>query len=344
MKSIKAIFVVILAVVAVIAFPLGMISLIGAESALTQVILHDGGETHEFLIGADTVEGFFREAGVTHTRSDRISHALDALLFDGIEISIEREVSFYVQIDGDAPLNRVSRPGITVADIQRQLQQETETALLFGGDATAQIQNGDVLNFDSWRERVEVQFIPLPYELIENRTNAVSAGREHLRVAGEYGAKAITTAIVYIGGAEDSREVIGEEILFEPVDAILDIGTGWLGSLTDVNRPDFHYYRRVRMEATAYTAGYGCTGKHPCDPWFGITASGRRVEHGIVAVDRNVIPLGTRLYVENHGFSIAADVGGAIRGYKIDLYMTCIEDALRFGRRFIYVWILDDIG
>jgi len=95
------------------------------------------------------------------------------------------------------------------------------------------------------------------------------------------------------------------------------------------------------MEATAYTSGYGCTGKLPCDPWYGITASGMHVRHGVVAVDRTLIPLGTRLYVEGYGFAIAADVGGAIRGYKIDLFMYCINDARRFGRRHINVWILD---
>jgi 3D (Asp-Asp-Asp) domain-containing protein len=97
------------------------------------------------------------------------------------------------------------------------------------------------------------------------------------------------------------------------------------------------------MEATAYTAGYCCTNKHPWDPWYRITASGREVEHGIVAVDRTLIPLGTRLYVDGYGFAIAADVGGAIRGYKIDLFMEDLGDALRFGRRHIYVWVLDNI-
>ncbi|MCL2455911.1 MAG: 3D domain-containing protein, partial [Defluviitaleaceae bacterium] len=203
--------------------------------------------------------------------------------------------------------------------------------------------NGDIINIDTWVTRTEVELITLPYATIENKTNSVPQGRQHSRVEGEDGEKAITTSIVYIAGVEESRDYVGTEILREPVDAILDIGTGWLGSLTNVNAPDFHYSQRVRMEATAYTKYFGCTGKHPEDPGFGITASGRPVQHGIVAVDRSVIPLGTRLYVDGYGFAIAADVGGAIRGDKIDLYMSTIEEALRFGRRHIDVWILDEI-
>ncbi|MCL2577702.1 MAG: 3D domain-containing protein [Defluviitaleaceae bacterium] len=342
MKSIRAILVVILAVIAVIIFPLGVINFIAAESALTQVIWHDGNETQEFLVGAETVGGFLHEAGIQTGTADRLSHSSDALLWDGIEITVEREIEFYVQTDGER-ISRLSQPGITVEDVHRQLQQETEIALLYSGDMNVPVENGDVLRFDTWQMRYETDLIYLPYETIRNHTNSVSRGREHLRVEGAEGEKAITTSVLYIAGREDSREHYSTEILSEPINAILDIGTGWLGALADVTAPDFHYFRRVRMEATAYTAGYLCTGKHPDDPWYGITASGRRVEHGIVAVDRNVIPLGTRLYVENYGFAIAADVGGAIRGDKIDLFMHEREDALRFGRRHVYVWILDEI-
>jgi 3D (Asp-Asp-Asp) domain-containing protein len=343
MKGIQTFFVMALAFIAVILFPLGIINFIAAESELTHVTLYDGEEVLEFFVGADTVGGFLFEAGIPRGEFDRLSHAPDSLIWDGIVVTIEREITFYIQTDAGETFLRATHPGATIADVIRQLQQETETALIFYGDDSAPLQNGAIISFASWRTRNEIETVTLPFETIHNRTGAVSRGRQHLRVEGVDGEMAITTAIVYIGGVENSREHYSTEIISEPIDAILDIGTGWLGALTNTNSPDFHYYRRVRMEATAYTAGFGCTGKHPDDPWYGITASGRRVEHGIVAVDRDVIPLGTRLYVEGYGFAIAADVGGAIRGYKIDLFMHDLQDALRFGRRHLYVWILDEI-
>jgi 3D (Asp-Asp-Asp) domain-containing protein len=40
---------------------------------------------------------------------------------------------------------------------------------------------------------------------------------------------------------------------------------------------------------------------------------------GIVAVDRTVIPLGTRLFVEGYGYAVAGDTGSAIKGNKMDV-------------------------
>ncbi len=88
----------------------------------------------------------------------------------------------------------------------------------------------------------------------------------------------------------------------------------------------------LSMVATAYTANcYGCSG---------ITATGHRAGHGIVAVDPRVVPLGTHLYIPGYGYAIAGDTGGAIRGNRIDLGFNSLTDALRFGRRTVTVYRL----
>jgi 3D (Asp-Asp-Asp) domain-containing protein len=43
------------------------------------------------------------------------------------------------------------------------------------------------------------------------------------------------------------------------------------------------------------------------------------VTYGIVAVDPAIIPLGTRMYIPGYGEAVAADTGGAVKGYIIDL-------------------------
>ena len=343
MKKTKASVAIALVLAIVFAFPLWAIDFIAAESVLTHITFVDDGAEREFFVSAYTVDGFLFEAGIALNGADRLSHPRDAILMDGMVIYIDREVSFYIQFDGSQPMPRTASHGTTIGTVLSRIQEETNISLIFRGDDTEFVENGDILHAETFLTRLEIERIPLPYEVIENFTSSVSQGRQHLRVVGEYGEKAITTNVVYIAGTENNREVVRMEVLTEPINAILDIGTGWLGSLTDTSAADFHYVRRIRMEATAYTAGYCCTGKHPDDPWYGITASGRRVEHGIVAVDRDVIPLGTRLFVEGYGFAIAADVGGAIRGYKIDLFMYDLADAIQFGRRHLYVWILDEI-
>ncbi len=93
-------------------------------------------------------------------------------------------------------------------------------------------------------------------------------------------------------------------------------------------------YRQAHdMTASMYTTG---------EPGVGtLTYTGIHVRIGTVAVDPNVIPLGSLLYVEDYGYAIAADIGGAIKGMRIDLYTTDYhEAAVRFGLQPRRVWLL----
>ena len=92
------------------------------------------------------------------------------------------------------------------------------------------------------------------------------------------------------------------------------------------------YAAVMTMEATAYlpTDGDG----------YGITATGIPATYGVAAVDPSVIPLGSRLYVPGYGEAIAADTGGAIYGYRIDLCMEDYWQAMDFGRRTVTVFVL----
>ena len=99
------------------------------------------------------------------------------------------------------------------------------------------------------------------------------------------------------------------------------------------NYDDSSMYSSVMaMEATAYlpTDGNGA----------GITAMGIPATYGVAAVDPSVIPLGSRLYIPGYGEAVAADTGGAIYGYKIDLCMESYQEAMNFGRRTITVYVL----
>jgi 3D (Asp-Asp-Asp) domain-containing protein len=73
----------------------------------------------------------------------------------------------------------------------------------------------------------------------------------------------------------------------------------------------------------------------------GLCANGMHAGYGLVAVDRRVIPLGTRLYIEGYGYAVAADTGGAIKGHRIDLGHTTYREASDVGRRKVKVWILN---
>ncbi|OGH55668.1 MAG: hypothetical protein A3G34_01200 [Candidatus Lindowbacteria bacterium RIFCSPLOWO2_12_FULL_62_27] len=91
------------------------------------------------------------------------------------------------------------------------------------------------------------------------------------------------------------------------------------------------------LTATAYSPDI-----RDCWPYKdGITAIGLKAGYGVAAVDPRVIPLGSRIFVEGYGYAIACDVGGAIRGRKIDLCFDTHEEARAYGRRPVRVHLLD---
>ena len=71
----------------------------------------------------------------------------------------------------------------------------------------------------------------------------------------------------------------------------------------------------------------------------GHTASGLPVGVGVIAVDPAVIPLGTRVFVPGYGPGVAADVGSAIRGNIIDLWMPTTAQAQAWGRRTVTITV-----
>ncbi len=95
--------------------------------------------------------------------------------------------------------------------------------------------------------------------------------------------------------------------------------------------------KTMTVTATAYTA--------KCEGCTGITSTGLDLnadpDKKVIAVDPNVIPLGTEVYVEGYGKAIAGDVGGAIKGNKIDIHVPTKEEANSWGVQTVDIEILN---
>lgn len=86
------------------------------------------------------------------------------------------------------------------------------------------------------------------------------------------------------------------------------------------------------------------TGYSANDPEQGtnnITATGKQIKKGMIAVDPGIIPLGAKIEIKDMGVFTAEDTGGKIRGNRIDIYFETKSQAERFGRRIIWIRLLD---
>ena len=79
-----------------------------------------------------------------------------------------------------------------------------------------------------------------------------------------------------------------------------------------------------------------------CGEWAdGITYTGTQATEGrTIAVDPDVIPLGSTVVIDGQEY-IAEDIGGAIRGNRIDVYMDSHQAALEAGVKYAEVLIYE---
>lgn len=187
---------------------------------------------------------------------------------------------------------------------------------------------------------------PLNYRLLPTQMDA----RIEVESPGVPGERKVTATYFYLSG-----ELVGErrhvEVTREPEPRVIQVyrmvGREYTPSTEEILRlrrlasrewkPPLRYKRKLTMEATAYEPG-----PHSNGPWAtGYTSCGLKAGYGVVAVDPKVIPLGTRLFIEGYGYALAGDVGGAIKGNRIDLCYATVKECYQFGRRDVVVYVLD---
>ena len=81
------------------------------------------------------------------------------------------------------------------------------------------------------------------------------------------------------------------------------------------------------FKITHYCACSICCGEYS----NGITASGTTAQAGrTIAVDPSLIPLGSSVVINGHAY-VAEDTGGAIKGNRIDVFVSSHSEALANG-------------
>jgi len=185
----------------------------------------------------------------------------------------------------------------------------------------------------------------VPYAEVTRGDPMLDRGFSRVVSEGKPGLQEDLVEVTFEDGVEVSRVVVHSSLLEEPVDRIVEVGEN-----TRLERDGrvMEFSRALIVSATAYCPGTpesGCPrngqGHAFCTGPYnnGYTYTGKKCVQGLgtldsprmVAVDPRIIPLRSMLYIEGFGFARAEDIGGAIKGNKIDILFDKHADVARFG-------------
>ncbi|CQR74538.1 Cell wall-binding protein YocH precursor [Sporomusa ovata DSM 2662] len=170
-------------------------------------------------------------------------------------------------------------------------------------------------------------------DVIELQTKLSDLGYSNLTVDGVFG----ETTEQAVMNFQQAKNLTADGVVGQ--DTLQNLYGGRMPEASRGTAPG-RYRAVLDIKATAYAAG-----SHDNAQWGNLTYMGTQVRPGVIAVDPNVIPLGSRVYIEfadgNSMYGIAEDTGGAIKGNRIDIAMHSVDKAYDFGVQNVRVYVLN---
>ena len=190
-------------------------------------------------------------------------------------------------------------------------------------------------------EKVIEEYIEYIPETYYRRDDHTLAPGEERTVAGEPGEVRVWEEVTSEDGVELARELHSALLIKEPVAGEYLLGPVADDGVSPVVVDDYTgpYREKIRVWATWYDATHG--EQLPGHPAYNITYSGIPLEYGMCAVDPDFIPLHTRFYVPGYGECLAADIGGLINGYDVDLGYPEGHAPKPWHTGYVHIYILD---
>lgn len=300
--------------------------------------LHEDGRATTLYTTASTVGDALRRAGLTFYLADGVRPGLGERLSAGIHLYVDRSKPVTVQADGRTLRTRTHRERVdeVLADLGIVLTGEDYTVppldAPLGEEATIRVVRVG--------ERFLIEQEPIPFESTWQPDPDLEIDQpQRVLQEGVPGVFERRIRVRYEDGQEVSRQVDSEHVAVPPTTKIIGYGTKIVVRTLDTPSGPIEYWRVIRMLATSYSAGTAGTPK--TSPWYGRTATGMQMRHGIVAVDPRVINLRSQVYVPGYGVGIAGDTGGGIKGRRIDLGYD--DDNLVLWYRWVDVYLLTPV-
>lgn len=296
------------------------------------VVLKIDGEEQKIWTTAETVADLLHDKDISVSERDSINVALDTEIQEGMEIVID--FAFPVVLNDGGNEQEVWTTSTTVADFLKQQGIELKEFDRVEPGLDQTIQEDTVINVVRVEKVTDVVEEPVDFAVVSKKDSSLTEGTKKIVQEGKKGRLQKKYEVVLENGKEVARTLISEEVLAEPTDQIVALGTK---PKQEVSRGASGSGKEFYVTATAYTAS--------CNGCSGITATGLDLRANpnakVIAVDPSVIPLGTKVYVEGYGYAVAADTGGSVKGKRIDVFFPTSSEAYRWGMKRVKIKILD---
>jgi 3D (Asp-Asp-Asp) domain-containing protein len=295
------------------------------------VHIHADGRDLTFRSFRRTVGDAVESAQIPLQPGDRTLPDARTFLWPGVEIRVIRAVPVTLRFGQTTSPVRVAATsvgdalrvmGVTLGPIDRVYPSTTE-AVYPGMHITVERR--------AWHTWIEQR--PVAYSSRVVADPQVDIGNRIVRTPGRAGVDQRVIEALYANDRPAAMVAHPWTVAQPAVPEVIAVGKRAMIA----SRGDFAGHEYLMLEATAYYSGPnnfgGAIGPR--------TATGLLAQRGVVAVDPSVIPLGSRLFIDGYGYAVAGDTGGAIQGMRIDLCFNSYDEAIRFGRRTVKVYIIE---
>lgn len=205
----------------------------------------------------------------------------------------------------------VSTAKMTLAELLSQCEITLEEGEVPSISLDSVIAADTTITINKYEYKSETVSEEIPYESTVTETDLIPRGEKNYSQYGENGQANKYYTVEYINGQENSRTLDYEETVKYPVNEVYEEGVG--GSFVGSDGVTYSYSYRKVVPATYYNIE-------------GLTYLGTMADESVIAVDKDNIPLGTRLYVKNErydfGVRVASDIGGQVDEWEIDIWLS----------------------
>jgi uncharacterized protein YabE (DUF348 family) len=284
------------------------------ESGVEIAIIIDGQRSTLHSTSSSVGEALM-EAGIRVFEGDLVQPSLETPLEGVDEISLQSAIPITI-LHGDTSLET----HVVAESVQEALQK---AGLPLTGmdyaipDGKAPIPEDGLIQVVRVTEEILIEQTPIPFETVYVANPELEIDNQVVLDNGAYGVLANQIRVRYENGIEVSRTLEGEWVARDPQPRKVGYGTNIV--IRTLSTPDgpVQYWRALQMWATSYSPSR--SGVPDDYEWFGITACGKKLVKGLVAIDNRYIPFYTQMYVPGYGFAEACDIGGGVKGRWIDL-------------------------